>query len=170
MTDLTPFILPRADVVEHCRAHPDHQYQAIVLLTRDLGDDEAVLGDDQGAVTGDALARQIAKELQCAYDDGMAGSFQILKVATDLMPHTLGVTLPDTPLSPWQREFADTYGQGDYAGNETLAGTMFESDTIFTAVLVELDAKEGCDSGEEAVRRLDALIEELTKARDAITV
>ncbi|UTC29617.1 hypothetical protein BAMBUS_05590 [Brevundimonas phage vB_BpoS-Bambus] len=170
MTDLTPFILPRADVVEHCRVHPDHQYQAIVLLTRDLGDDEAVLGDEQGTATGGDLARQIAKELQAAYDDGMAGSFQILKVAADLMPHTLGVTLPDTPLSPWQREFANAYGEADYVWMETLADATDAGDTIFTAVMVELDAKEDCDSGAEAVRRLDVLIEELTKARDAITV
>ncbi|UTC28623.1 hypothetical protein MARCHEWKA_01100 [Brevundimonas phage vB_BpoS-Marchewka] len=170
MTDLTPFILPRADVVETCRAHPDHQYQAIVLLTRDLGDDAAVLGRASDQVTGAALAGQIAKELQAACDDGMAGDFQVLKVAAALMPHTLGVTLPDTPLSPWQREFADAYGEADYAWMATLADATDAGDTIFTAVMVELDAKEDCDSGAEAVRRLDVLIEELTKARDAITV
>lgn len=165
---MTPFTATRAEL-ESFRAS-DSEYHAIVLLQRDVGDDEAVLGVADNSATGADHARQIAKELQLAFDDGMAGRFQILKVGSNLMPLILGVTLPESPVSPWQREFADAYADEDVSWIETLADAPDYGDTIFTAVMVELDAKEDCDSGEEAVRRLDMLIDQLTKARDAITV
>lgn len=168
MTDLPVFIATAAEAFA-LKPTPC-TYQALVLLRRDLGDEIAVLEGNGAEITGEAMARQIAKELQVAYDDGMAGHFQVLKIASDLSPHVLNTILPATPLSPWQRQFANAYGEADYEWMQTLADATDAGDTIFTAVMVELDAKEDCTSGAEAVRRLDALIDELTKARDAITV
>lgn len=168
MTDLPVFIAPAADVFT-LKPTPC-TYQALILLRRDVGDEVAMFEHDGVEITGEVLAKQIAEELQVAYDEGMAGHFQVLKVASDLTPHILNTILPATPLSPWQREFADAYAEGDTTGIECLAEATTFGDTIFTAVMVELDAKEGCDSGAEAARRLDSLIDELMKARDAITV
>ncbi|USN15579.1 hypothetical protein KIKIMORA_04610 [Brevundimonas phage vB_BpoS-Kikimora] len=165
---LTPFIAP-LDALASFRASPS-EYHAIVLMQRDIGDDEAVLGVAEGSATGEQFAYQLAKELQLAYDDGMAGRFQILRVADDLGPQILGAILPASPLSPWQCEFASAYCEGELSWIRTLADAPHYGDTIFTAVMVELDAKEGCDSGAEAVRRLDMLIDQLTAARDALTV
>lgn len=141
-------------------------YFALVLMERSFHDDEGVIEPEEP--TGDAFAKQLAKELQLAYDDGMAGSFQILKVADNLTPHVLNVITPATPLSPWQIDFANAYGEADYAWMETLADTHDAGDTIFTAVMTELDKKEDCTDAEEAVKRLDGIIADLIKARDAI--
>lgn len=165
MTELTTFIA-NADMIKPLMPTPC-TYQALVLLRRDLGDDQELF---EGDVTGTMLASQIAREMQVAYNEGMAGHFQVLKVGTNLVPQILNVTTPETPLSPWQREFAAAYGETDLDWMETLADTHEAGDTIFTAIMVELDEKEDCTNAEVAVQRLDSLIESLMKARDAINL
>ena len=68
-------------------ASPD-TYQVLVLLSREREADLDVVGSLDGA----ALARQVARELQPAYDDGAAGMFQVVKVGDDLTAdlHLLG--------------------------------------------------------------------------------
>lgn len=77
-----------------------------------------------------------------------------------------------TPLSPWQRAFAQLYADGDFAWviDRQAAGTeiMGIGDGLFTFCMIELDPAQGCDSWQVADRRLDTIIEDLTDARGAI--
>lgn len=41
-------------------------------------------------------------------------------------------------------------------------------DTLFTFIMVELSTSEGCNTADEAVRRLDTAIRQLEAVRDAI--
>lgn len=169
MTEAPTFVATPAETL---RLKPtDDTYQVMVLLRRDLGDDLALLADAGKPADGAALAKQVAVELQAGYDAaGVAGHFQVLAVASNLTPQVLNATTPQTPLAPWQREFAAAYGEADLNWMQTLADTHYAGDTLFTAVMVELDAKEDCTDAAEAVDRLDRIIADLMKARDAINL
>lgn len=54
----------------------------------------------------------------------------------------------------YQRAIANTYGGGDYAHVETLDECRNVGDTLFTFLMIECATSEGCDSAEEANRRL----------------
>jgi hypothetical protein len=69
-------------------------------------------------------------------------------------------------LNAWQRAIARPYGGGDYAHfcdqPEVTREELAEcGDTLFEFLMVELGDQEGCDSDEEAVRRV-------TRARDQL--
>lgn len=169
MDQVPTFIASAADA-QTLKPTPD-TYQVLVLLRRDVGDDVALFEHKGAAVTADALAKQVADELQEGYDaGGIAGHFQVLTVAPNLTPQVLNAITPATELAPWQLDFAGAYGESDLDWMTTLADTQHAGDTIFTAIMVELDRKEDCTDAEEAVKRLDSIIEDLMKARDAITL
>lgn len=155
----------------HILKPTDDTYQVLVLLRRDLGDDLALFEHKGAPMDGATLAKQVADELQEGYDaGGIAGHFQVLTVAPNLTPQVLNAITPATDLAPWQRQFAAAYGESDLDWMESLADTQYAGDTIFTAIMVELDRKEDCTDAEEAVKRLDSIIADLMKARDAITL
>lgn len=58
------------------------------------------------------------------------------------------------PLNPFQRLVADNYGGGDYAHVQTLDECRTQGDTLFIFLMIELDAKEGTDTRDEALRRV----------------
>lgn len=64
-------------------------------------------------------------------------------------------------LSLWQQAIVKEYGGGDYAHITSLGECLDVGDSLFTFLMVELDPKEGCDSPEEARRRLAAAIAQL---------
>lgn len=61
-------------------------YEFVVVFSRSMGDDSDVVGGSNPQ----ALAAQLAKELQAGYDaTGMAGQFQIVSVLIDGTVHTI---------------------------------------------------------------------------------
>ena len=72
-------------------------------------------------------------------------------------------------LNSWQRAIARTYDGGDYAylcdqpevTREELADC---GDTLFVFLIVELGDQEGCDSDDEAIRRVARAREQVDAA------
>lgn len=61
--------------------HPG-EYVVTVQIVRHMGDDlDAIATKAAGVDLGQALAAQVARELQAAFDDGAAGRFQVTGVA-----------------------------------------------------------------------------------------
>ncbi|HEX7855003.1 MAG TPA: hypothetical protein VF503_15040 [Sphingobium sp.] len=71
-------------------------------------------------------------------------------------------------LNPIQRICADTYAEGDFAHVETLDDAREAGDTLFTFLMIELSSPEGCDSDEEAARRLEMAIDQIRGVADAV--
>ena len=64
-------------------------------------------------------------------------------------------------LNPFQRACANVYGGGDFAHVQNVEEAREGGDTLFTFLMIELASTEGCDSAEEAVRRLDMAIADI---------
>lgn len=73
-----------------------------------------------------------------------------------------------TPLNPWQIAAMATYADGAYADVRTMGEVADVFDTILHGLMVELSLKEGCHSPDEAIRRLDAVFDDLNAMRSAI--
>ena len=73
-------------------ADPD-TYFMVAVFTRSFGDDSGVVLE----ATPDALAVQLAKELQPMYDEGAAGSFEITAVLLNGKTHLVGCASEDKP-------------------------------------------------------------------------
>lgn len=71
-------------------------------------------------------------------------------------------------LNPFQRACADVYGGGDFAHVQNVEQAREAGDTLFTFLMIELAAAEGCDSVDEAVRRLDMAVADIQGAAEAI--
>lgn len=72
------------------------------------------------------------------------------------------------PFNEYQQTVLKTYGDGDYAHLTTLDECHNAGDTLFTFLMIELADKEGCDSAEEAIRRVNVAIEQLEDVAVAI--
>lgn len=78
----------------------------------------------------------------------------------------------------FQKAAAQVYGGGDYSyiceqgyGARQLSEdiTMHNfGDTLFNFVMIELDMNEGCETLEDAKRRIDVSIEDLQRVRAAL--
>lgn len=68
-------------------------------------------------------------------------------------------------LNQFQRACADAYAQGDFAHVETIPQAREMDDTLFTFLMIELGSSEGCDTQEEALRRLEMAV---TNIQDVI--
>ncbi|MDF0491509.1 hypothetical protein PX554_25660 [Sphingomonas sp. H39-1-10] len=71
-------------------------------------------------------------------------------------------------LNPFQRACADSYGGGDFAHVKNLEQAREAGDTLFTFLMIELASSEGCDSAEEAVRRLDMAAADIQGVAEAV--
>lgn len=71
-------------------------------------------------------------------------------------------------MNPFQRACADAYGGGDFAHVRDLDEAREAGDTLFAFLMIELGSSEGCDSAEEAVRRLDMAIADIQGVAEAI--
>lgn len=80
-------------------------------------------------------------------------------------------------LSDWQKAAARAYGGGDFAylANQTFESReafkeelLATSDTHFVFIINELDAKEDCDSPQEAIDRMNTAMAELQQVISAI--
>lgn len=71
-------------------------------------------------------------------------------------------------LNPFQRACADVYGGGDFAHVQDVEQVRDAGDTLFTFLMIELASTEGCDSADEAVRRLDMAVADMQATADAI--
>lgn len=71
-------------------------------------------------------------------------------------------------LNPFQRVCADVYGDGDFAHVQDLEQAREAGDTLFAFLMIELASSEGCDGGEEALRRLDMAIADIQLVAGAI--
>jgi hypothetical protein len=58
-------------------------------------------------------------------------------------------------LNSFQQLCALSYGGGDFAHVESVAEARETGDTLFAFLMIELAGSEGCDTHEEAVRRLE---------------
>ena len=64
-------------------------------------------------------------------------------------------------LNSFQQLCAQSYGGGDFAHVESIAEARETTDTLFAFLMIELAESEGCDTREEAIRRLDMAISDL---------
>ena len=71
-------------------------------------------------------------------------------------------------LNAFQRTCAEIYGDGDFATVQTIEQARATGDTLFTFLMVELGSSEGCDSRDEALRRLDMASTDIQRVVDAI--
>lgn len=71
-------------------------------------------------------------------------------------------------LNPFQRACADVYGGGDFAHVPDIEQAREAGDTLFTFLMIELASTEGCDSAEEAVRRLEMAVVDILGIARAI--
>lgn len=76
-------------------------------------------------------------------------------------------------LNAWQRAIACTYDDGDYAYFCDQAEVTREEladcgDTLFTFLMIELADQEGCDTDEEAIRRVARARDQLDAAIAAL--
>jgi hypothetical protein len=71
-------------------------------------------------------------------------------------------------LNPFQRACGDVYGGGDFAHVQDVEQAREAGDTLFTFLMIELASTEGCDSADEAVRRLDMALADIQGIADAI--
>lgn len=71
-------------------------------------------------------------------------------------------------LNPFQQICAQTYGEGDFAYVESIDQARDTSDTLFAFLIIELATSEGCDSREEALRRLEMVRAGIQAVIDAV--
>ncbi|AOH87124.1 hypothetical protein AWL63_23400 (plasmid) [Sphingomonas panacis] len=71
-------------------------------------------------------------------------------------------------LNPFQRACATTFAEGDFAHVESLDDAREAGDTLFTFLMIELSSSEGCDSADEAARRLDMAIDQIQGVAEAV--
>lgn len=71
-------------------------------------------------------------------------------------------------MNAFQRACADAYGSGDFAHVRDIEEAREAGDTLFTFLMIELGSSEGCDSAEEAVRRLDMAVADIQGVAEAI--
>jgi len=72
-------------------------------------------------------------------------------------------------LNSFQQLCAQSYGGGDFVHVESVAEAR-ETDTLFAFLMIELAEREGCDTRENAIRRLDMAISDIQCVIDAIDV
>lgn len=68
----------------------------------------------------------------------------------------------------YQTIAAQTYAGGDFAHCESLSEAKQIGDTLFGFVMVELADSEGCDSLEEAIRRMENALDDLRGVYNAL--
>jgi hypothetical protein len=132
----------------------DAGFSGLACLVEDEGDDDEISALTIHGFT-DLDAVRVASERY--RNGGQTETFALYPVHPE-------------PLAPWQIDFRDAYGEADYSHMETMGETHDAGDTIFTAVMLELSAREDCRDAQTAVDRLNTIISELEKARDAIRV
>ena len=71
-------------------------------------------------------------------------------------------------LNPFQRACADVYGGGDFAHIQDVEEAREAGDTLFAFLMIELASSEGCDSADEAVRRLDMAVADIQGVAEAV--
>lgn len=71
-------------------------------------------------------------------------------------------------LNPFQRACADVYGGGDFAHVDNIEEAGDAGDTLFAFLMIELASSEGCDSAEEAVRRLGMAVADIQGVAEAV--
>lgn len=71
-------------------------------------------------------------------------------------------------LNPWQQVLARTYGEGDFAHVASIDDARDVGDTLFLFLMIELGPREGCDSWDEALRRVEMAQEDLATIHDAL--
>lgn len=71
-------------------------------------------------------------------------------------------------LNPFQQICAQTYGEGDFAHVENLDQAGETKDTLFAFLMIELATSEGCNSREEALRRLEMAMADIQRVIDAV--
>lgn len=64
-------------------------------------------------------------------------------------------------LNSFQQLCVQAYGGGDFAHVESVAEARETGDTLFAFLMIELAGSEGCDTREEAVRRLEMAISDI---------
>lgn len=74
-----------------------------------------------------------------------------------------------TDLNTHQRAAADTYGMGDFSYATTQDEAENVGDTLFLFIIRELSDDEGCDSRDEAIRRMEAAKRDIQDVLDALT-
>lgn len=68
----------------------------------------------------------------------------------------------------FQRTCADVYGGGDFAHVQNVEEARKAGDTLFTFLMIELAPSEGCDSAEEAARRLEMAMTDIQSVAEAV--
>ncbi|KAB2855859.1 MAG: hypothetical protein F9K41_07970 [Sphingopyxis terrae] len=71
-------------------------------------------------------------------------------------------------LNPFQLICAQTHGEGDFAHIDSMEQARDVGDTLFAFLMIELSSSEGCESREEALRRLDMATADIGRVIDAI--
>lgn len=71
-------------------------------------------------------------------------------------------------LNLFQRACAGVYGGGDFAHVQNVEEAREAGDTLFSFLMIELASSEGCDSAEEALRRLDMAVADIQAVAEAI--
>lgn len=71
-------------------------------------------------------------------------------------------------LNPFQRACADVYGGGDFAHVQNVEEAREAGDTLFAFLMIEIASSEGCDSADEAVRRLDMAVADIQGVAEAV--
>jgi len=85
------------------------------------------------------------------------------------------------PLNEWQKIAARVYGDGCFAlyaeddseispDDKECLQVNHVGDTNFFGLMVELDESEDCRDGEQAVTRLNTIIEDMSVVRDALAL
>lgn len=64
-------------------------------------------------------------------------------------------------LNSFQQLCAQSYSGGDFAHIESIADARETGDTLFAFLIIELAESEGCDTHEEAIRRLKMAISDI---------
>lgn len=88
----------------------------------------------------------------------------------EIPPLTIGDAQPAAVPNEFQRACAAAYGGGDFAHVTSVGDARTMQDTLFTFLMIELGADEGCTDRAEAVRRLGSAQTNIQEVLDAIHV